>query len=205
MIMYDHVTNAPLVPTMAFSPSPESNASYSPPLTRDSSPCPSISPNSATSTCPPLSRSFSANSSTTSSVSTGSQPSITSRSVSASGAVRQRGYVRPQGVSFAPSAGNRESVLSLGSIAHLQYYFARTGLLDGKGGQLAKESKNKQVNLLLRPAFCYPNLPQMPRCREAVYKPFGLRGTTHAATNSQHLQSQSPISPPTPRFGDTQI
>ena len=61
-----------------------------------------------------------------------------------SGAVRpRRGYVRPQGVSFAPSAGNRDSVLSLGSIAHLQYYFARTGLLDGKGGQLAKESKNK--------------------------------------------------------------
>lgn len=29
--------------------------------------------------------------------------------------------------------------MSLGSIAHLQYYFARTGLLDGKGGQLAKK------------------------------------------------------------------
>lgn len=52
--------------------------------------------------------------------------------------------MRPQGVSFAPSAGKRESVLSLGSIAHLQYYFARTGLLDGKGGQLAKDSKKKR-------------------------------------------------------------
>lgn len=31
--------------------------------------------------------------------------------------------------------------MSLGSIAHLQYYFARTGILDGKGGQLAKERK----------------------------------------------------------------
>lgn len=31
--------------------------------------------------------------------------------------------------------------MSLGSIAHLQYYFARTGLLDGKGGQLAKARK----------------------------------------------------------------
>ena len=29
--------------------------------------------------------------------------------------------------------------MSLGSIAHLQYYFARTGLLDGKGGRLAKK------------------------------------------------------------------
>lgn len=51
--------------------------------------------------------------------------------------------MRPQGVTFAPSAGNRDSVLSLGSIAHLQYYFARTGLLDGKGGQLAKEKEQK--------------------------------------------------------------
>ena len=51
--------------------------------------------------------------------------------------------MRPQGVSFAPSAGNRDSVLSLGSIAHLQYYFARTGLLDGKGGQLAKEKDQR--------------------------------------------------------------
>ena len=32
--------------------------------------------------------------------------------------------------------------MSLGSIAHLQYYFARTGLLDGKGGQLAKPRKH---------------------------------------------------------------
>lgn len=34
-------------------------------------------------------------------------------------------------------------MLSLGSIAHLQYYFARTGLLDGKGAQLAKEDQSK--------------------------------------------------------------
>lgn len=51
---------------------------------------------------------------------------------------KRRGYVRPQGTNFAASAQSRESVLSLGSIAHLQYYFARTGLLDGKGGRLAR-------------------------------------------------------------------
>lgn len=42
--------------------------------------------------------------------------------------------------------------MSLGSIAHLQYYFARTGLLDGKGGQLAKSRKkgdNGHPTLLL--------------------------------------------------------
>ena len=33
--------------------------------------------------------------------------------------------------------------MSLGSIAHLQYYFARTGLLEGKGGQLAKDNRGK--------------------------------------------------------------
>lgn len=67
---------------------------------------------------------------------------MTSRSSSASAA--RRGYVRPQGVSFAASAGNRDSVLSLGSIAHLQYYFARTGLLDGKGAQLARDDETKK-------------------------------------------------------------
>ncbi|KAM6481031.1 hypothetical protein HDV62DRAFT_91836 [Trichoderma sp. SZMC 28011] len=52
---------------------------------------------------------------------------------------RRRGYMRPHGTDFAASAKSRESVMSLGSIAHLQYYFARTGLLDGKGGQLARK------------------------------------------------------------------
>lgn len=36
--------------------------------------------------------------------------------------------------------------MSLGSIAHLQYYFARTGLLDGKGGNNAREYKKKKRN-----------------------------------------------------------
>lgn len=119
----------------------DSNASVSPSFTRDSSPSPSISPTPALSACPLLDRSFSA----TSSASTFSRQSTPSRSSSASTALRQRGYVRPQGVTFAASASNRDSVLSLGSIAHLQYYFARTGLLDGKGGQLAKDKKNTPV------------------------------------------------------------
>lgn len=38
-------------------------------------------------------------------------------------------------------------MLSLGSIAHLQYYFARTGLLDGKGGRLAKTKQNGEYDL----------------------------------------------------------
>lgn len=58
---------------------------------------------------------------------------------------KRRGYVRPQGTNFAASAQSRESVLSLGSIAHLQYYFARTGLLDGKGGRLAKKKGPRET------------------------------------------------------------
>ncbi|KAL8654205.1 MAG: hypothetical protein Q9210_001651 [Variospora velana] len=118
--------------------------SRSPPFTRDSSPSPSISPTPALSACPPLDRSVSATSSTT--TSTASGHSVGSRSSSASAALRQRGYVRPHGVAFADSAGKRDSVLSLGSIAHLQYYFARTGLLDGKGAQLAKPKQRVSDN-----------------------------------------------------------
>lgn len=60
---------------------------------------------------------------------------------------RRRGYMRPQGTDFAASARARESVLSLGSIAHLQYYFARTGLLDGKGGRLARKRDHRPQTL----------------------------------------------------------
>ena len=51
--------------------------------------------------------------------------------------------MRPQGTAFADSARNRDSVMSLGSIAHMQYYFARTGLLDGKGAQLQKGDRKR--------------------------------------------------------------
>jgi hypothetical protein len=60
--------------------------------------------------------------------------------------LKRRGYSRPEGTDFAASAKHRESVLSLGSIAHLQHFFARTGLLDGKGGQLARK-RNPRATL----------------------------------------------------------
>ncbi|KAJ0121294.1 hypothetical protein J7T55_008457 [Diaporthe amygdali] len=61
---------------------------------------------------------------------------------------RKRGYMRPTGTDFAASARSRDSVLSLGSIAHLQYYFARTGLLDGKGAQLARKNRAAKAQTL---------------------------------------------------------
>lgn len=139
-----------------------------PPL-RASSPSPSIPPTPAISSCPSPDRTFSTVSSH-SAYSTSSATSADARS-SVSVSSRRRGYVRPQGVEFADSAKHRESVLSLGSIAHLQYYFARTGLLDGKGGQ-AREFKKKKPEevpkLLLTPnaRFIPDDLSESPTTTE---------------------------------------
>jgi hypothetical protein len=148
------------------SPSPE--AIMAPPNGSDqlsfrrASPSPSVSPTPAIGACPELQRCVSTGSTTStfsdrsSSVPRESFGSFRQSSASysfrqssgnytarqSSGGLerpKRRGYVRPQGTNFAASAQSRESVLSLGSIAHLQYYFARTGLLDGKGGRLAKK------------------------------------------------------------------
>ncbi|TKA77535.1 hypothetical protein B0A55_02265 [Friedmanniomyces simplex] len=83
-------------------------------------------------------------SASTSTLSTRSRHSRLSDGSGATPVVRRRGYMRPQGTAFADSARNRDSVMSLGSIAHMQYYFARTGLLDGKGAQLAKGRGEKR-------------------------------------------------------------
>ncbi|KAI6712372.1 hypothetical protein JHW43_005089 [Diplocarpon mali] len=134
---------------------------------RRRSPSPSISPSPAMRVCPELSRcvstgsadslysntmgrdSLGSNSSSGTSVSRSSSSSYSNRQSSFGGPEKpkRRGYVRPQGTNFAASAQSRESVLSLGSIAHLQYYFARTGLLDGKGGRLAKKKENQRGTL----------------------------------------------------------
>ncbi|KAK3937072.1 hypothetical protein QBC46DRAFT_18816 [Diplogelasinospora grovesii] len=81
-------------------------------------------------------------------LSTGSLNTVVSSRSGSGGASRRRGYMRPQATDFAASARQRESVLSLGSIAHLQYYFARTGLLDGKGGQLARKRPHQRGHAL---------------------------------------------------------
>jgi hypothetical protein len=131
------------------------------PSFRRDSPSPSTSPTPALGACPEMSRSVSTTSAASSDFSSSvgreslasSVGSSVSRSSSASYTARQsigglekptrRGYVRPQGTNFAISAKSRESVLSLGSIVHLQYYFARTGLLDGKGGRLLKKKDDR--------------------------------------------------------------
>lgn len=100
---------------------------------------PSVSPSAALSAVPKLERSASATSSVTSA-------SVISTNTQSFDHVvgKRRGFSRPQGTFFADSARNRDSVMSLGTIAHLQHYFARTGLLDGKGAQLAREDDQKK-------------------------------------------------------------
>ena len=143
-----------------------------PPLRTDSPP-PNVSPVPAINACPELSRCLSTSSSpsigsggelmspeslnsdafsrrSSASYNSGlsdvflSSPRHSTYSFEGSTRGRRRGYVRPQGTDFAASARSRESVVSLGSIAHLQYYFARTGLLDGKGAQLARKKTQAQ-------------------------------------------------------------
>lgn len=109
--------------------------SPSPPPERTSSPEPWATPSLALGAIPPLDRSVST-ASTTSSVSGRS----TSWRLSDSG-IPRRGYIRPEGTQFSKSAKNRESVMNLGTISHLQYYFARTGLLDEATGRVAKKRK----------------------------------------------------------------
>ncbi|EME80750.1 uncharacterized protein MYCFIDRAFT_117614, partial [Pseudocercospora fijiensis CIRAD86] len=122
------------------------------PIQRPDSPSPSVTPSLALDAVPLLDRSVSTPSSTTGS--TLSTRSRHSRLSDASGTVvRRRGYMRPQGTAFADSARNRDSVMSLGSIAHMQYYFARTGLLDGKGAQLARGDKKKKKGLMDNSAY----------------------------------------------------
>jgi hypothetical protein len=100
-----------------------------------------LSPTLAIDACPLLDRSVS----TASSISSRSRRSSSSRlSDSGLSSSKRRGYMRPQATFVAESAKNRESVMSLGSIAHLQYYFARTGLLDGKGAQFAKDDPQRR-------------------------------------------------------------
>ncbi|CEO60606.1 hypothetical protein PMG11_05224 [Penicillium brasilianum] len=104
---------------------------------RASSPSPSVPATPAISSYSSPDRTFS-------SVSSHSASSATSNDARStiSTSSRRHGYVRACGAEFADSARHRDSVMSLGSIAHLQYYFARTGLLDGKTGR-GKEFKKK--------------------------------------------------------------
>ncbi|GIZ48764.1 hypothetical protein CKM354_001181400 [Cercospora kikuchii] len=133
--------------------SPVSNATS--PASRSSSPSPSVDASLSIDAVPKSERSVST---PASSISGGEgcepQLSISNRSRNSrlsdgsATVVRRRGYIRPQGTVSADSAKNRDSVMSLGSIAHMQYYFARTGLLDGKGAQLAREDDRKKKGFL---------------------------------------------------------
>ncbi|KAJ5303091.1 hypothetical protein N7476_009890 [Penicillium atrosanguineum] len=116
---------------------------------RSGSPSPSVPATPAISSYSSPDRTFSS----VSSHSASSATSADARS-SVSTSSRRHGYIRALGAEFADSARHRDSVMSLGSIAHLQYYFARTGLLDGKSGrgkEFKKKNKDNVPRVLITP------------------------------------------------------
>ncbi|KAJ5136540.1 hypothetical protein N7448_005094 [Penicillium atrosanguineum] len=119
------------------------------PPVRSGSPSPSVPATPAISSYSSPDRTFSS----VSSHSASSATSADARS-SVSTSSRRHGYIRALGAEFADSARHRDSVMSLGSIAHLQYYFARTGLLDGKSGrgkEFKKKNKDNVPRVLITP------------------------------------------------------
>lgn len=108
--------------------------------------------------------------------------------------LKRRGYSRPQGTNFAASARHRESVLSLGSISHLQYYFARTGLLDGKGGQLARKRHPKatlDLSSLENSSLLSPRL--VASDRDSSYASMASSPDLGALTFGEDALVESPI------------
>ncbi|KAI1277466.1 hypothetical protein F5Y07DRAFT_363052 [Xylaria sp. FL0933] len=107
--------------------------------------------------------------------------------------LKRRGYSRPQGTDFAESARHRDSVLSLGSISHLQYYFARTGLLDGKGGQLARKRHPKatlDLSSLENSSLLSPKLG--PSDRDSSYASMASSPDLGAQTFGEEPMVESP-------------
>ncbi|KAK4673306.1 hypothetical protein QC763_110740 [Podospora pseudopauciseta] len=112
---------------------------------------------------------------------------------------RRRGYMRPQGTDFAASARARESVLSLGSIAHLQYYFARTGLLDGKGGRLARkrDSKAQTLDLSSLDSVSFSSLKAPVSDHDSSYASMGSSPDLGAHSSFVSLAGGSLVESPT--------
>lgn len=98
--------------------------------------------------------------------------------------------MRPQGTYFAASARSRESVMNLGSIAHLQYYFARTGLLDGKGGQLARK-KQPRATLDMAALEGGASAPKIIESDADAEPSYTFLGTTPDMTSNDHIASSA--------------
>ncbi|CEJ90471.1 hypothetical protein VHEMI06258 [[Torrubiella] hemipterigena] len=114
--------------------------------------------------------------------------SVGSASHSVDSKGRRRGYMRPQGTYFAASARSRESVMNLGSIAHLQYYFARTGLLDGKGGQLARK-KQPRATLDMAALEGDASAPKIVESDADAEPSYTFMGTAPDMTSNDYIAS----------------
>ncbi|KAK4912926.1 hypothetical protein LTR49_018676 [Elasticomyces elasticus] len=84
--------------------------------------------------------------------------------------------------------------MSLGSIAHMQYYFARTGLLDGKGAQLAKGQARKSSS----------NKENVEPTEDLNVSSLSLYDGTSSYAVSDPGQDVSVIESPTDMYGGTE-
>ncbi|KAJ5164217.1 uncharacterized protein N7500_006047 [Penicillium coprophilum] len=163
---------------------------------RASSPSPSIPATPAISSYSSPDRTFSSESSRSASSAT----SADARS-SVSTSSRRHGYTRALGAEFSESARHRDSVMSLGSIAHLQYYFARTGLLDGKSGRGREWEKSKKNRDNVPRVLITPNQRHMND--DLVASPTDMADPAEGEwddedAESAHTASKRTTSPPPP-------
>jgi hypothetical protein len=85
-------------------------------------------------------------------------------------------------------------VLNLGSIAHIQYYFARTGLLDGKGAQLARKKQQQRATLDLSDLVSSTVTPRIVGTDvDSSYSPIGSSPDLSAQNFGAGLLVDSPI------------
>ena len=83
--------------------------------------------------------------------------------------------------------------MSLGTIAHLQHYFSRTGLLDGKGGQLAKEESKMDIpDGRSGSPSDIPTLSQLRLLKRSSSPGFEVNYSSDAAYNDESSLISSP-------------
>jgi hypothetical protein len=82
----------------------------------------------------------------------------------------------------------------LGSIAHIQHYFARTGLLDGKGAQLARKKQQERATLDLSELVTHAVTPRIVGTDvDTSYSPMGGSPVLSAQNFGGGLLVDSPI------------
>jgi len=102
---------------------------------------------------------------------------------SSHGSQSRTGYTKPQETQFSTSARHRASVLALGSISHLQYHFARSGIkLTGTLGQYKKQIYQDSS---------YGSLCSSPEPEEEIPRPPTLKQPTYIQDATKSIDPET--------------